>query len=142
MIWYQNQTTPSDFTLTESTYISATTPYYLFHLYSPTSHEDIFFTGPNISTNTVRYDRFNITLTSSTLVQNLTAGTIYVQPNGRWNLNVYQMSGETNLDLSGTTGGPIETMWIQISGGTSQNYITNQYTGGTKYYQYYQPQNF
>ena len=138
MIWYQNKNNDVIFTLTESTTISATTPYYLFKLYSHVTLESIFFTAENISTNTIRYDEFIITLTSST-AQNLTAGTIYVQPNGTWDLFVYQMSGQTNLYLSGVTGDYIEKYVVKISGGTSQNMITNTYTGGTTSYRYYQP---
>lgn len=142
MILYQGKTNTVDFTLSESTTISAVTPYYLFKFYSPVSHRSVYFTAPNISNNKVRYDRFEITLTGSTNDENLTGGTIYIQPNGRWNFEVYQMSGETNLDLTGVTGPAIEIGWLKISGGTDQKYITKEYSGGSGYYTYYQPQQF
>lgn len=144
MIWYQGQTNSVTLTLSESLNITADTPYFLFKITSPTSKQSVYFTAQNLSTNQSLYDRFNITLTGTSAHQNLTAGTIYIQPNGKWDFEVYQMSSQTNLDITQVVGGPIEIGWVKISGVTNQNIITNQYTGtgGTGYYTYYQPSSF
>ena len=135
MYLLQNESNNVILTLSESTTISATTPYFLFEFVSPVTKASTYFTAPDESTNIIRYNKFNFTLTGGT--QNLTAGTVTLIPDGRWSYNVYQMSGQTNLNLTGVTGGPIDSGYAQISGTTGLNYVSTSYTGTGQSYQYY-----
>lgn len=136
MYLLQDTTNTVVLTLTEETTITADTVYYLFELFSPATKQSIYFTAPDTSTNTIRYNRFNITLTGGT--QDLTGGTVTIVPNGRWNFNVYQMSGQTNLSLTGVTGGPVESGYVQVTGTTSSR-LAASYTGASYQYNYYTP---
>jgi hypothetical protein len=81
--------------------------------------ESILFTGVDISPNKERFNQFNIVETSGTT--NYTASTISLTP-GEWNYYVYQMSGSTNLSLSGTSG-LVESGLVTVSGASTTNYV-------------------
>lgn len=140
---YQNQVNYIYPTLSESTTLSAVTPYYLFRLYDQTTQNEVFFTSANISTNTIRYDKFEVTLTGASDI-NLTAGTISLLPQGDWIYYAYQMSGQTNLSLSGITPGPreewIETGIVKVIGNNLDS-VQLYYSGAPDTYTYYNANN-
>jgi hypothetical protein len=115
MILNNNSTNRVDFTLSESVTYTGSPVYFLFRLYSLTTHEEKLFTATDISNNIQRYNRFNITLTGATY-ENLTGGTIHIDPIGEYYLDIYQQAMPTNLSLSGVSGGIIERQLVQIKG--------------------------
>jgi hypothetical protein len=127
MILNQNQSNNVILTLSESVSYTGSPVYFLFHLYNLTTHEEKLFTSPDLSTNIVRFNKFNWILTGSTS-ENLTGGTINIQPDGELYLDVYQMSNPTNLAISGTTGIVIENQLVQVKG-TQLDRITYSYSG-------------
>jgi len=132
-----NQTNDFIVSLSDMTTLTSATPYYLFQFVSLSTNAEYFFTAPDISTNTMRYNKFSVTITGGT--QNLTAGTVNVGELGEYNFYCYQQYSQTNIALSGVTGGPINQGLIMITG-SSQSY-TNQtsYSGMSTTYGYYQP---
>lgn len=115
MIYIQQAITGSSvFTLTEKTTLSS--PYFLFEFISDDSRISKIFTAPDISSNTARYNEFDIILTGGT--ENLLDGLIKLNINGFYKYNCYEMSGSTNLDISGTTGVILEKGKVLISGTT------------------------
>jgi hypothetical protein len=134
---YQNTANYIYPTLSESVTLTATPIYYLFRFIDETSKDDLFFISADLSTNTVRYNKFLITLSGSAY-QNLTAGTISMNPDGRWRYEVYEQYSQTNLDLTGTTGVILETGYITLSG-TNLSNVSTEYTGQTSSWNYYQP---
>lgn len=124
-------------TLSESITLTATPVYFLFNFVSETTQEDIWFTAEDLSTNTIRYNKFQITLTGSSY-QNLTAGTISMNPAGKWTYKVYEMLNQTNLELSGTTGTVLEYGQIQVVD-TPVVIIDEYYSGQSTTYSYYNP---
>lgn len=134
----QNNSNSVFLTLSESVTLTATPVYYLFRFTDLTTNEQKLFTCPDISTNTIRYNEFTITLTSSTLYENLTAGTIYMAPLGKWKYEIYNQTGQTNISLSGVSGDYIENGFIKLSG-SPMPIITSYYSGASETYNYYQP---
>jgi hypothetical protein len=122
--------------LSDAAVFTGTPIYYLFQFISETTNDEVIFTTPDVSQNVLRYNQFNITVTGST--QNLTAGTINLNPKGEYIYNVYDMYSPTNLAISGTSGVIIKTGILQVTG-TSLSYITQDYTGHTDSYGFYQP---
>ena len=118
----KNQPNICYFTLREKATLA--NPFYLFKIKSLQTNEEVIFTGLNISDNEQRFDKFIITETSGTT--NYTASTVSLTT-GSWFYNVYEMSGQTNLDISGTTGNVVEKGFFLVSG-DSQSSTT--YTGG------------
>lgn len=90
-------------------------PFYLFNFISDDTNVSKIFTAPNTSTSTSRYDEFEITVSGGT--ENLTGGTIDLTNNGFYKYTVYEMTGQTNLDISGTTS-ILETGKVLLSGNT------------------------
>lgn len=134
----QNITNEVYLTLSESITLTGTPVYFLFRFIDETTKNSLYFTAPDISTNTVRYNQFQITLTANTANQNFTAGTITMNPAGLWRYEVYQQYSPTNIQLSGTNEFYIENGIVQLSG-TPNTMITNFYTGQTQNYTYYNP---
>lgn len=134
----QNTINPVYLTLSESVTLTATNVYFLFKFIDETTHSQLLFTAPDLSTNTLRYNLFNITLSGSAY-QNLTAGTISLNPDGKYKYEVYEMTGQTNLLVSGTTGTIIEQGIVTVSG-TNISDISYEYDGlsGQTFY-YWQP---
>lgn len=137
ILLYQDTTNNAYLTLSESVTLTATPIYYLFRFVDETTKDEVLFTAPDESTNTIRYNQFAITLTANTAHQNFTAGTITLNPEGRWTYEVYNMTGQTNLDISQTTGGIIEQGYVTVSG-SSLSSVVNEYTGGTATWYYRQ----
>lgn len=113
-------------TLLEKATITATTPSYLFEFINDDTKISKIFTANDISTNTSRYNEFNITVSGGT--ENLTGGTINITTNGYWKYKIYEQVSPTNLDISGTTS-IVETGKMYLSG-TSLPIIT-EYTAQT-----------
>lgn len=132
----QNQINTAYLTLSDSVTLSSNTVYFLFRFVSETTNDEVLFTCPDISTNTLRYNQFNITVTGTT--QNLTAGIINMNPRGEYIYEIYEQYSPTNLALSGTSGVILENGFVQLTG-TSMSYTTQSYTGQSTTYQYYEP---
>lgn len=124
-------------TLSESVVYTGSPVYFLFKLTSLTTHNEKLFTASDLSTNIVRYNKFDWVLTGSTN-ENLTNGIISIDPDNEFYLDVYQMSNPTNLDISGTTGTIIERQLVQVKG-TNLQRITTSYNDGPSTYLGYQP---
>lgn len=134
----QNTTNNVYLTLSDSVTLSATPHYFLFRFIDQTTNSEVLFTASDISTNTINYNQFQITLTSSTVYQNLSAGTIYLAPDGKWEYEVYNQYSQYNLQLSGVTGDAIEYGYIKVSG-TPNTIINTYYSGASNSYSYYTP---
>lgn len=113
-------------TLQEKTTITGQTPYYLFEFTNDDTNESKVFTASDLSTCTRRYNEFIITLTGGT--ESLTGGTITLSPNGYWKYNIYQMTGQTNLNISNTIS-MVENGKVYVSGTTLP--VITEYTGET-----------
>lgn len=135
----QNSQNMAYLTLSEAVPNSFTssTPYFLFRFISFTTNNEILFTAQDISTAITRYNQFVFTLTGSTS-QNLTGGTFYMEPAGEWTYEVYPMYSQTNLFLSGTTGTMLEKGIVKLVGTSASTYITQEYSGKSSTYGYYQ----
>ena len=88
-------------TLTEKVTITASTPYFLFSFTNDDTNVAKLFSAPDTSLYTSRFNQFSLTVTGGT--ESLTGGTIDISDNGYWKYIVYEMTGQTNLDISGTT---------------------------------------
>jgi len=119
---YLNQDTTNNvvLTLTENVTLTGDT-FYLFEFISDDTRYSKLFTTEDLSTNTCRFNQFNITVTDG--AENLTGGTINLAPVGYYKYNVYQMSDPTNLAISGTSG-IVETGKLYLSGDTKPNMIS------------------
>ena len=113
MILNQNSSNNVILTLSESVKYTGSPVYFLFRLYNLTTHDEKLFTSPDLSTNIVRYNKFNWILTGSTY-ENLTGGTISIQPDGELYLDVYEQLTPHNLAISGTSGIVIEKDLVQV----------------------------
>ena len=137
----QNTTNQVYLTLSESITLTATNVYFLFRFIDETTHSETLFTAPDLSTNTIRYNLFNITLTGSTACENLTGGTIYLNPVGKYKYEVYEMLNQTNLLIACTSGEILEKGYVTVSG-TNISDISYQYNGlSAQTYYYWQPSN-
>lgn len=120
------------FSLAEKTTITASTPYYLFSFVNQESNEQTLFTGVDLSTCSNRYNKFDITVSAGTEV--LTASTINIEY-GMYDYTVYSMTGQTNLDITGTTE-TVEVGLAYVSGSTSATtYTTADNNIKTIYYE-------
>ena len=135
----KNNINTACFRLNTKTTLTADTVYYLFKVVNSSTRQEILFTGQDISNNSALYNEFQIIETGTTYV-NLTASTISLAPAGWWSLKIYEMSGQTNLDISGTTGQPIAYGKIEVidTTGTTQG-MTYTYTGESNTRFVYQP---
>jgi hypothetical protein len=123
----QNTTNRTILTLSESVTYTGSPVYFLFRFYNLTTHQEKLFTASDVSTNIVRYNEFNITLTGSSY-ENLSGGTISLQPDGELYYEVYEQLSPTNLALSGTSGTILEKGMVQVKG-TDLNIINVSYSG-------------
>lgn len=137
MILKQNQSNTVILTLSESVVVTGSPIYFLFRLYNLTTHQEKLFTSPDLSTNIVRYNKFEWTLTGSSY-ENLTGGTINIQPDGELYLDVYEQTTPHNLAISGTSGIIIEKQLVQVKG-TDLNRFNISYSGNSNLYNAYQP---
>lgn len=118
-------------TLSELVTLTGNNVYFLFRFISDDSKEEIIFTGYDSSSNPARFNQFNIIETGGT--QNLTASTINMKYAGFWDYEVYQMTNQTNLSLTGVTGGPIEYGKVYLSG-SSLNQSQYSFSGQSSLY--------
>lgn len=134
----QNSGNTVVFTLSDSITLTATPIYFLFKFKSTTTNQEVLFTAPDQSTNLTRYNKFTFYLTGSSY-QNLTAGTVTLNPLGSWNYEVYEQLSQTNLNLTGTSGVVLESGIAHLTG-TGLTYLTQPaYTGSSTTYNYYTP---
>jgi hypothetical protein len=137
----QNATNNVYLTLSESVTLTAATVYFLFRFVDETTKDEVLFIASDVSTNTIRYNLFNITLTASTASNiDYTNGIISLSPFGKWTYEVYNQLSSTNLDLNNASG-PIEKGIVTVNALSTINVdgIVNEYTGMTETYNYYQP---
>lgn len=114
--------------LSNNVTITGSAVYFLFKFTNAETRDSVLFTGADTSTNLLRYNKFEIVETGSTFT-NLTASTINLEPNGWWDYEAYQMTGQTNTSLTGVTGNPLETGKVFVSGITITNGMGTVYTG-------------
>ena len=98
----------------------------MFEFQNETSKEKKLFFATDTSTNTVRYNKFEITLTGSTIDENLTNGVVYLAPDGKWNYNIHQMN-LLKLNTNDSQG-IIERGIVKVSG-TNLSDISYLYDG-------------
>jgi hypothetical protein len=103
--------------LSEKVTLTATSVYFLFSFTSQDTGQVVNFTAPDISNNPIRYNLFSI-IETSTGPQNLTAGTVTLDPQGYWTYECYQQLSQTNIYLSGVSGNAIEVGKVLVSGTT------------------------
>ena len=110
-------------TLTEKSTLSS--PNYLFYLTSDVTRQSKAFIASDLSSFPARFNEFLITETSGT--ENLTSGTVTLEPEGQWTYAVYEQTSSSNLDPSqadNTT--PVEVGMVKVKG--TANVVT-KYTG-------------
>ena len=76
-------------------------PFYLFEVISQDTKESKIFTASDVSANLVRYNEFNIELTSTT--EDLLNGVVKLPLKGFYDYVIYSQEVETNLDLANVT---------------------------------------
>ena len=76
-------------------------PFYLFEVISQDTKESKIFTASDVSANLVRYNEFNIELTSTT--EDLLSGVVKLPLKGFYDYVIYSQESETNLDLANIT---------------------------------------
>lgn len=127
----KNETSTVVLTLSENVTIPLPC-YFLFEVISDDNSESLFFTAEDVSTNTCRYNEFNITLTDSTTDN--TIGLIDLKLNGYYKYKVYQQSIALNLDVELTDGllesgklyvkGESKPIIVEYKDNEDNNYIT------------------
>lgn len=122
----QNQANNVYLTLSEKVTLTGSPVYFLFRFKNLTTKDVVLFTAPDSSTAITNFNQFTITLTGSSL--NYTAGTISLHPDGKWQYDCYEMTGQTNLFVSGTTGTILETGIVKVSG-TNLSDVSYLYDG-------------
>jgi len=136
---YLNQNSNNLVALSLSELVTLTgSTYFLFNFKSDDTQTELNFTCADTSSYTERYNQFEIIESGSSYV-NLTAGTINLPTPGYYHYKIYQMTGQTNLDISGTTAGEFEN-WIEsgkvLVSGSSLTNITTIYSGASSLYIY------
>jgi len=115
-------------TLTENVTLTGTTNF-LFEFISDDTREAKFFVPEDLSTNTCRYNMFDITVSASTETLTGTTISIDLEPVGYYKYNVYQQESATNLDPD-LASGIVETGKLYLSGETKPTVFS--YTGNTE----------
>jgi len=109
-----NDNSTSKIVLTLSEKVTLTSPvYFLFEVISDDTKEVVLFTAEDVSSNTCRYNEFDITLTNG--ATDNTIGLINLSLNGYYKYNVYQQADELNLNIS-LTSGLLETGKMYVKG--------------------------
>jgi len=121
----ENSTNKVVVTLDENVTLTGAT-YFLFEFISDDTRESKFFTADDISTNPCRYNEFEVTVTGG--AENLTGGTINLEPVGYYKYNVYQQESPTNLDPT-LADGVVENGKLYLSGTTKPDIVS--YSGNT-----------
>lgn len=125
MIFLQKNTTNKVvLTLTENSRLS--NPFYLFEFTNefqnyPLDNPPIYFTTPDLSNATIRFNLFDIELSSTGSTSGGTSVAMNLQ-SGQYKYNVYEATGST-LSVSATTQRVVETgrMVVQLDNLTSIN---------------------
>lgn len=120
-------------TLTEN--MDTTYPYFLWEFKSDVSGEVKRFICQDSSTQAQRYNLCLITETSGT--ENLTSGTITLNPTGQWTYKVYGQNSSTNLNPTLANTDVLEIGRVRVIG-TETTYDTNSTTSTT--FDVYEPQ--
>lgn len=111
-----NNTNKVVLTLKESSTFS--NPYYLFQFKNEFTGNVMYFTTPNLSFNTCRYDLFEITLDDNGAITDSIDIPIYLEP-GQYEYKVYESEVET-ININDTNGKAIEIGRMIVSGETPQ----------------------
>jgi L-lysine 2,3-aminomutase len=116
--------------------ISGITPYYLFQFTSENTNQSIYFTATDITpqSSITRYDEFYIIETGSTY-QNLTAGTINLNPGGYYTYQIYEQVNPYNLSVANTQS-MVEKGIVQVSGETGYSPTFYTQSGSSKFVTY------
>jgi hypothetical protein len=139
LLFTQNQENIAYLTLSEAVTLTATPVYFLFKFKSLSTNDEVICSSANITTAITRYDQFVFTLTGATSPNlNYTGGTIYMNPPGEWTYEAYEMYSASNLSISATSGVVLEKGILTLSG-SSVDYITQNYTGQSQTYGFYNP---
>ena len=91
-----NKDTTNKVIVTLSELVTLDPVYFLFEFISDDTKQAKMFIAEDISTNTCRYNEFDIVLTDST--EDLLNGVINLETNGYYKYNIYEQSSNTNLD--------------------------------------------
>ncbi|HWY35503.1 MAG TPA: hypothetical protein VNX68_12730 [Nitrosopumilaceae archaeon] len=131
----QNQSNNVILTLQENSALftySGINPYYLFVFSSQTTNQSFNFVANNISSLSARnsYDQFTITCTGATY-QNLSAGTIHLNPGMFWHYSVYEQTNQYNFNINNAVG-LVEQGKVQYFPAT-QDFTYVQMTGDSTY---------
>lgn len=121
-------------TLSESITLTASPIYFLFRLVNETTRDEVLFFADDISTNKIRYNKFNITLTGASSI-NVYDGIINLEPTGKWQYYIYNTNSQT---LSVPNQDPIELGYALVNSNPNQQY---NYTGQTETFFFYDPSN-
>lgn len=113
----KNQTNKVVLTLAENSTLDS--PFYLFKFVNEfnSSPEPIYFTTPDISIHTSRYNLFNIVENASGSTTGGTNVTLNLIP-GQYNYTIYEASAST-LSVSATTGNIVEYGRMIVDGSSS-----------------------
>lgn len=87
--------------------------YFLFEFINDDTNDRVYCTALETSPNTVRYNKFNIELTTG--ADDPLNGVITLKPDGSWKYNVYQQASSTNIDPD-LTGDMVETGKVMVIG--------------------------
>ena len=119
-----NKNSTAKVVLTLSENVTINTPvYFLFEIISDDNLTSTFFTAEDISTNTCRYNEFDITLTDG--ATDPTIGLIDLELNGYYKYNVYQQAAQFNLDPVNASG-IVENGKVYVKGELKP--VTTSYT--------------
>ncbi len=97
-------------------------PYYLFEFKSPTTNATLRFVSDNIASVSARtsYDEFNIT-TSGASYQNISAGTINLNPGIFWQYQIFEQNQQYNFN-------PLNSVSLVKSGKVFYSAATSDFT--------------
>ena len=129
-----NQSNQIVCTLNERSVIASTggTPIYLFELYNQ-SLKTTSYVFPLILSSNSRYDLLQLTLTSSTVYNNLTGGTICLNSSTYYNYSVYE-KGNYNLFVENNDK-LLEQGLMTVTSSTASNQFI--YTGSSSSFSIY-----
>lgn len=123
-----NKNSSNTLVFTGTEYATIASPYFTFKLQNQLTKDLTYFTAPNISTATTRYDMFTVIETGTTSV-NLTAGTINLAV-GSYNYNIY----ENDVQSLSVTGNCVEYGVLRVVPVSADTYYIstlNSLTGAT-----------
>lgn len=121
---YLQQNTTNNFVLTLSEASRLTDPFYLFHFRNEfeLDSDGVFFTTPDTSIYTNRYNQFELILSSTGSTSGGTSTPLSLVA-GQYEYKVYESTGST-LSISATTGRVLEVGRMVVAGAENQTLIT------------------